>query len=602
MTMIKSVLLMLGVVITLSAQPVRTPDITRAELYEHVKYLASDALEGRRAGSKGAELAVQYIAKEFASYGLVPRGDNGTFFQKFEFISGVKLGPANTVSIKRNGTTALELNKDFRPLGFSSSESFEGEVVFAGYGISLTNKSYDDYEGIDVKEKIVLLLRNSPPSDSTKDFSAIVASLRYKANKAKELGAKAILFVTGPEDDQKDPFIRLSYDQSTGNAGVIAIHLKREVADRLLKLEERNLADLQKEINGTKRPSSFPIRNLILSLRTDVQPVRETTTNAVGFLEGSDPLLKNEIIVIGAHYDHLGYGGEGSGSLSPDTTAIHNGADDNASGTSGLLELAQAFATRRQELSRSVLFLSFAAEEIGLLGSAHFVSAPTLPLDRMVTMLNMDMIGRLNNHALIVYGMGTSPGFEELVKKHNRDSLFTLKLNKDGFGPSDHASFYGKQIPVFHFFTDIHSDYHRPSDDYDKINAEGMEQVARFVYSLALELNQAAEKPAYAVVEAPRPTAGAARGGVRVYMGTIPDFGEQTEGMKISGVREGSPAAKAGLTGGDVIVKFGRVDIKNLYDFTYALGEYKPGDEVDVTVKRGAETKTMKVLLERRSQ
>lgn len=599
--MIKSFFLIVVLAVVVSAQPVRTPDITRAELYEHVRFLASDALEGRRAGSKGADLAVQYITKEFASYGLTPNGDHGTFLQKFEFISGVKLGTGNALSMKRNGTTDLELNKDFRPLGFSSSESVEGELVFAGYGISLPNKIYDDFDGIDVKGKVVLLLRNSPPSDSTMDFSAIVASLRYKATKAKELGAKAILFVTGPEDDQNDQFIRLSYDQSTGNAGIVAVHLKREAADRLLKLEERNLADVQKGINAARKPNSFPIRNVVLSIQTDVQPIRETTANAIGFLEGSDPLLKNEVIVIGAHYDHLGFGGEGSGSLSPDTPGIHNGADDNASGSAGLLELAQAFGARKQELKRSMLFLAFAAEELGLLGSAHFVSAPTLPLERMVAMLNMDMIGRLNNRSLIVYGIGTSPGFEELVKRHNHDSTFVFKLNKDGFGPSDHASFYGKQIPVFHFFTDIHSDYHRPSDDFEKINAEGMEQVARLVYAIAEDLNKAPEKPAYAVVEAPRP-AGGGRGGSRVYMGTIPDFGESTEGMKISGVREGSPAAKAGLVGGDVIVKFGRVDIKNLYDFTYALGEYKPGDEVDVTVKRGTETKTMKVVLERRSQ
>jgi hypothetical protein len=599
--MIRSFFLIVVLAVVASAQSTRTPDITRTELYEHVKYLASDALEGRRAGSKGADLAVQYIVREFASYGLTPKGDNGTFLQTFEFVSGVKLGPANSLSIKRNGTTALELNKDFRPLGFSSSESVEGDLVFAGYGISLPNKTYDDFDGIDVKGKILLLLRNAPPSDSTMNFSAIVGSLRYKATKAKELGAKAILFVTGPEDDQNDQFIRLSYDQSTGNAGIVAIHLKREAADRLLKLEERDLADVQKGINAARKPNSFPIRKVVLSIQTDVQPIRETTANAVGFLEGSDPLLKNEVIVIGAHYDHLGFGGEGSGSLSPDTPEIHNGADDNASGTAGLLELAQAFGARKHELKRSILFLAFAAEELGLLGSAHYVAAPTLPLERMAAMLNMDMIGRLNNRTLIVYGIGTSPGFEELVKKHNQDSTFIFKLNKDGFGPSDHASFYGKQIPVFHFFTDIHSDYHRPSDDFEKINAEGMEQVAKLVYAIASDLILAPEKPAYAAVEAQRP-AGGGRGGSRVYMGTIPDFGESTEGMKISGVREGSPAAKAGLIGGDVIVKFGRVDIKNLYDFTYALGEYKPGDEVDVTVKRGMETKTMRVLLERRSQ
>lgn len=599
---IRSLILAAAAFAAAVAQPTRTPDITRSELLHHVGYLASDELEGRRAGSKGAELAVQYIIKEFASYGLQPQGQNGTFLQPFEFVSGVKLGPANAFSLNHQGTSSFTVEKDYRPLGFSSSESVEGGVVFAGYGIALPNNVYNDFDGVDVKGKILLLLRNSPPSDSVRDFSAVVSSLRYKATKAKEMGAIALLFVTGPEDDQQDSFIRLSYDQSTGNAGIPAVHVKRGVADRLLKSAGTSLAHVQNKINTSKQPGSFAIKNVTLSLQTDVQPIREMTSNVVGMLEGSDPTLKHEVIVIGAHYDHLGYGGEGSGSLRPDTVAIHNGADDNASGTAGLLELAQAFAARRQELKRSVLFLAFAAEELGLLGSAHFVASPTLPLERIVAMLNMDMIGRLNNRALIVYGIGTSPGFEELVKKHNTDSTFVLKLNRDGFGPSDHASFYGKQIPVFHFFTDIHGDYHRPSDDADRINAEGMEQVARFVYAIASDLNAAEAKPAYAMVEAPRPAGGGGRGGARVYMGTIPDFGESTEGMKISGVREGSPAAKAGLTGGDVIVKFGRVEIKNLYDFTYALGEYKPGDEVEVVVKRGEETKTLKVLLERRSQ
>ncbi|MDP2884855.1 MAG: M28 family peptidase [Ignavibacteria bacterium] len=577
-----------------------SPEITAAELAKHVKYLASDQLEGRKSGSKGGEAAAQYIANEFRSYGLKPIGDQGSYFQNFDFVAGVKLGESNSLTLDVTGKLApMSLDRDFRPLGFSLNESFEGPVVFVGYGISDTAKKYDDYAGVDVQGKAVLVLRNAPPAGAERDLGQY-SSLRYKAAKARELGAKALIVVTGPEDSaDTDDLIKLSYDNATGNAGLPAVNITRKAADELLRNSGKDVKDLQQEIIRTKAPRSLELSDVSVRLQINLIQFRQETRNVVGFLEGSDPNLNNQLIVIGAHYDHLGMGGEGSGSLKPDTAAIHHGADDNASGTSGLLELAQAFAGTKSALKRSFLFIAFTGEELGLLGSGYYVNHPLLPLDRAVAMINMDMIGRLNNKSLIVYGVGTSPGFEELVKRHNRDSAFALKLNKDGFGPSDHASFYGKQIPVFHFFTDIHSDYHRPSDTYDKLNYSGEEQIVRYIEGIAEELSQSTERPQYVAVEAPRQP-GAGRG-TRVFMGTIPDFGEQVQGMKISGVREGSPAAKAGMAGGDIIVKFGKVDIKNLYDFTYALGEYKPGDEVDVVVKRGAETKTVRVKLEKRN-
>jgi aminopeptidase YwaD len=576
-----------------------SPEVTAAELAKHVKYLASDQLQGRKSGTKGGEAAAQYIAKEFKAYGLTPLGAQGSFFQEFDFVAGIKLGEGNSLGFEVAGKAVpVTLDRDFRPLGFSSSESFAGSVVFVGYGISDTAKKYDEYAGIDVNGKAVMVLRNAPPTDSTRDLGQY-SSLRYKASKARELGARVLIVVTGPEDSDTDDLIKLSYDNATGNAGLPAVNITRKTADIILAAAGKSIKDLQKEINRAKAPRSVNLPGVFMRLKTDLKEIRETTKNIVGFLEGNDPDLKNQIIVLGAHYDHLGMGGEGSGSLKPDTVAIHHGAYDNASGTAGLLELAQAFAAMKNTLKRSMLFISFSGEELGLLGSGYYVNHPLLPLDRAVAMINMDMIGRLNNRALIVYGVGTSAGFEEMVKKHNKDSAFVLKLNKDGYGPSDHASFYGKQIPVFHFFTDIHSDYHRPSDTYDKLNYPGEEQIVRYIEGIAEELDQAADRPRYVAVEAPRqPNAGRSN---RVTMGTIPDFGEQVQGMKISGVRPGGPAAKAGMTGGDIIVKFGTVDIKNLYDFTYALGEHKPGDEVDVVIKRGAETKTVKVKLEKRN-
>jgi hypothetical protein len=591
-------------VLSLHSQVKRNPEVTSQELIAHVKYLASDELEGRRAGSKGAEKASAYLANEFKSYGLKPAGDNGTFLQRFEFVGEVKLGNNTLSSSVLNQMKDYRLDLNFRPFGFSASSTVEGSLVFAGYGVSAPMMNYDDYAGIDVKDKIVLVLRYTPKSDSLRGDFGQYAGLRYKALKAKELGAKALFVVTGPADSDKDELMKLSYDPAAGGAGIVAVNITQQLANDLLQAGATNLQTLQDGIHRTGKPKSMAIPSTTVRMSITVDEVKRTAYNVVGFLEGNDPALKNEVIVLGAHYDHLGYGGEGSGSLKPDTVAIHNGADDNASGTSGLLELAQAFSARKHNLKRSLLFISFSGEELGLLGSAYYVKNPTIPLERIVTMLNMDMIGRLNNRRLIVYGIGTSPGFESIVKRHNAvsggDSIFVLNLVKDGFGPSDHSSFYGKQIPVFHFFTDVHADYHRPTDDWEKINAEGMATVVRYVEGIAMELDSIVTRPQYVAVEPPRP-AGGGRGS-SVYMGTIPDFGEQVEGMKLSGVREGGPAAKAGLKAGDIIVKFGSIEIKNLSDFSYALGEHKPGDEVEVLVKRGNETKILKVLLERRSQ
>jgi hypothetical protein len=586
----------------LLAQVQSSPEITAAELRQHLMYIASDELAGRKAGSEGADRAAQYIAEQFKSYGLSPAGSDGSYLQPFEFVAGVEPGPGNRFSAMLAAKRVpLAMDEDIRPLGFSSSGSFAGNLVFAGYGISATEQSYDDYVGIDVKDAIVMLFRYHPEGGAHESEFQRYSALRYKAAKAKELGAKAMILVTGPADSDDDVLMKLAYDRQVGNAGIGAVSVTRAVADGMLKSSGWTVGALQDSINATKQPQSFVVENTSLDLSIDLKEIRSTSSNVLGLLEGSDEALKNEVVVVGAHYDHLGMGGPNSGSLMPDTVAPHNGADDNGSGTVGLLELAQSFAAKRPELKRSMLFIAFTGEELGLLGSAHFVNNPTVELARIVTMANMDMIGRLTDRKLIVYGVGTSPGFEELIQKHNADSTFDLRPVKDGFGPSDQSSFYGKEIPVFHFFTDLHSDYHRPGDDVEMINYDGMTEVLRFVEFIVMDVNTLEQKPLYAKVEMPsRPTGGMGRS--RSYTGTIPDFGGgDVVGMKISGVRDGGPAAKAGLEGGDIIVKFGAIEIKNLYDYTYALGEYKPGDEVEVVVKRGEETVTLKLTIGKRN-
>lgn len=585
----------------LVAQVERRAEITAAELRHHLSFIASDDLEGRRAGSPGADAAAEYIAREFERLDLVPAGDSTSYLQKFEFTSGVTLGSNNVAEVTiTDARWTLVPGADYIPLGFSSSGSYRGEVVVAGYGIIAPERQYDDYTGIDVKGKAVLLLRYHPDTGNRESPFNAYADLRYKTAKARELGAEAILLVTGPADAEEDRLPKLAFDNRMGNAGILSLSITRAVADSLLRPAGWTIQALQDTLNRTQRPHSFHLQNVVVSASTDVIEVRKTTANVIGFLPGQDAGLRREIVVIGAHYDHLGLGGEGSGSLVPDTIAVHNGADDNGSGTVGLLELAEWFSAHRTELGRSMAFMAFSGEELGLLGSGHYVKSPTLPLEQTAVMINMDMIGRLTDRKLIVYGTGTSPVFEPLLLRLNSDSAFALRLIRDGFGPSDHSSFYARNIPVFHFFTDLHGDYHRPSDDWEKINYDGMVQVLEYIRSVAFELGTADQRPAYALVETPRPGAGMGRG-VRAFTGTIPDFGEQTEGMKLAGVRDASPAAKAGLQAGDVIVKFGKVEIKNLYDYTYALGEYKAGDTVEVMYRRGSETRTTMLTLERRA-
>ena len=375
-------MLALLVMVPFSLYSQSSPQITAGELQKHVKYLASDELEGRRVGSKGANAAADYIANELKTYGLKPLGDKGTYFQNFDFVSGIKLDKINTLAVTISGKSeGLTPEKDYRPLGFSSSESYSGGVVFVGYGISDTSKKYNDYAGIDVKGKAVMLLRNAPPSDSLRDFG-MVAALRYKAAKARELGAKAIIVVTGSEDSENDDLMKLAYDNASGGAGILAINITRKAADAILKTAGTTVKALQLEINKTKSPKPVVLPNVSLQLTVSLKEIIENARNVVGILEGNDPSLKDQIIIVGAHYDHLGWGGEGS--LKPDTVAIHHGADDNASGTSGMLELAQWFASSKAALKRTMVFMAFSGEEEGLLGSGYYVNHPIIPLEKTV--------------------------------------------------------------------------------------------------------------------------------------------------------------------------------------------------------------------------
>lgn len=576
-----------------------SPEITIPELQGHIQYLTADRLAGRGTGSDGNRLAAEYIAAEFARYGLEPAGDAGTYFQEFKFTAGIEAGALNAFAVSAGDRrVSFQQGTEVRPLSFSTDTAFSLPLAFVGYGITDTSLQYDDYEGVDVRGKIVVMLRYTPEGKRTESKFYTHASIRTKAFTARERGASGMIFVTGPLDADSAVLYPLMYDRGMGTSGIAAISMTADACETMMQLAGKNLRSTQEQINSSKKPRSFDLAGVSGHLQTEIKKIQKSTRNILGVLKAAAPGTIDETLVIGAHMDHLGMGGAGSGSLKPDTVAIHHGADDNASGTAGLLETAQYLSARRSALRRSVLFASFSGEEIGLLGSDYYVKHPTIPLSSSIGMINMDMIGRLKDSALVVEGIGTSPGFEELVRKENTDPSIVLKLKQDGYGPSDHASFYSKDMPVLFFFTNLHDDYHRPSDTWDKINYTGEAQVVSLVSRIAERLAAAPERPAFIKVAAP--AVSNERRDVRVSLGVVPDYAEDIAGLKISGTRPGSAAEKAGLKADDVIVKFGKKEIKNIYDFTAVLGDYKPGDEVVIVVKRGTEEVSLKAILQGR--
>ncbi|HWP43465.1 MAG TPA: M28 family peptidase, partial [Blastocatellia bacterium] len=367
------------------------------------------------------------------------------------------------------------------------------------------------------------------------------------------------------------------------------------------------LAEAEKRSASSAPP--LAIENASVEFKTDVVKINGKGVNVAGILEGSNPQLSSQYVIIGAHYDHLGLGGPESLAARPEGD-IHHGADDNASGTSALIELARVMAADRSKIGRSILFLAFSGEELGLLGSAAYTKNPIVPLKSTVAMLNMDMIGRLRNGSLFVGGVGTSPAWKPLLEKLNAAApapasassngaaaRFKLSFGQDGFGASDHQSFYVRDIPVLFFFTGTHDDYHRPSDTAEKINVEGISQVARLVREVATFVANEDQAIAFNRVKVEtRPTGR----GFRVYLGTVPNYSDQNDGLKLDGVRPGSPAERAGLQAGDVVTNLAGIPINNVYDYTYALGELKAGEEIEVVIRREGREMRLKLTPDKR--
>jgi aminopeptidase YwaD len=564
----------------------RDKAITQEEIKYHIKYLSSEKFNGRRTGEPGCDSAGSYIEKEFVTYGLKPVNNN--YKQYYEFISEIKPGKNNQLSFS-GIKNELKLNTDFAPLPISGSGKVKAKSVFAGYGIE--DSTYSDYKNIDIKDKVVFLLTGSHETPKFKDKYSRFASLRYKTMIARDKGAKGIIIIPKYDpnnvDDLKKLF-RTKLEKGTSNAGLPVLTLLFDIAKDIFGKNNKDIVKLQENIDSLLIPQSFELETTIY-MEADLNEIKSKSFNISGIIEGNDPMLKDQYIVIGGHYDHLGMGGEGS--LAPETTALHGGADDNASGTAGVLELAQSLVAEKQKIGRSLLFVSFSGEEEGLLGSAAYIKNPLIPLEKTTAMINMDMIGRLRDKKLIINGAGSAKIFGDLLKKYNKDSLFNLKTNDEGFSPSDNASFYGKNIPVMMFFTDLHPDYHKPADTWDKINYEGEKSILEYIKNITIDLSNEKTRPEF-IKPASNPMSGRAMPGFKVTSGIIPQFGEQVEGVKISGAKEGSAAGRAGLKSGDIIVKMGNHTIKNLYDYTYALGEIKWGDKVEVKFIRDGKEMT----------
>ena len=576
---------------------------------DDIKALAAPAMEGRGAGTKGIARAERLIEKRYKSLGLEPAGTN-SYLQPFTVITGAQLKGKNDFVVTSGGEKhQLKAKQDFVPYSFSASGSARGALVFAGYGITAGEFHYDDYAGLDVKDKIVVVLRYEPPSfgektgapggthAATNQVMTQHSQLVTKAINARNHGAKALVLVNGKlGDGEEDLLTRFGSVSGPEDAGILFLQVKNDVAESWLKATGKSLHELQKQIDDSMNPASFALpADQTAALTVSIRTTRATVNNVLAYLPGKT----DEYVIIGAHYDHLGRGNFDS--LAPSQIGqIHPGADDNASGTAGVLELARLLAPQKGQLRRGILFMSFAGEELGLLGSAEWVKNPTRPLDKAVAMLNMDMIGRIKDDKVYIGGVGTGSTLKAAVEQAAEKSGFKIEYSASGYSSSDHTSFVTKKIPVLFFFSGLHSDYHKPSDTWEKIDPVAATRLLAVVGMTGELLADAEERPAFIVVAEDKPAGGSGGSGYGPYFGSIPDFGQVETGVKFSDVKPGSPAAKAGLKAGDILIQFGDKPIKNLYDFTDALRRSKVGDVVEVKVLRDGQTVTVPVKLEQR--
>lgn len=565
-------------------------EITQKELYAHIDLLASDSLQGRLPGTPFDRVAAKYIKDQMELSGIKPIGRNG--YQFFDFVAKQELGTNNSLLILGQ---KLQLGTDYSVFPFSSSDSVSTSVVFVGYGFSINTNAlmWDDYLSVNVNGKWAMILRGDPDTKNSESPFITYSSDRNKAMLAKDNGAIGVIMVSGPSYDQTDELVNMS--EKAFDVGIPVIQVSRGIADRILYSSGLNISSLEKKFLNIRRPSSFAVKANVAA-RTDILLQKKQTQNVVGIIEGSDPLLKGQYVVIGAHYDHLGTGGKGSSSRMPDTLSVHNGADDNASGVSAILEVAQKFSGKVGK--RSIVVAVFGAEEMGLLGSRFFIENPIIPIDSIVAMINVDMVGRMGaDRTLQVGGAKTSLESEGIIDKANEAFSLNITKSPEGYGPSDHASFYGKNIPVFFITTGAHIDYHTPNDKIDKINFVGLLETSKFIEAIVNELVSAPQKFTF---QESGPKSSASRFGrdLKVKLGIMPDVsGATNDGLKVLAVTENNPAFIAGIKKDDIITALNGQKVNNIHDYMFRLKDLKPGNTISVELNRNGEKLVVLVQL-----
>ncbi len=563
------------------------PEITSQDIKEHISYLASDELKGRKPGTEGDSLSALYILTKFKDAGLELLADNG--YQYFDVITKVETGDKNSFEI--NGEKA-ELNKDFVPVGFSGNKSLSADVVFVGFGFDINDDSlkWNDYDGIDVKGKWVMIFRADPDLDNSLSPYASYSNDRYKAMTAVDHGAVGLLLINTVDFEKKDNVDKIKFDQSISSVEIPVIQITRALADKILASSGNTIEALEKKVSTKKQPASVVTAQQI-SATTDVSFKKVTTHNVIGMVKGTNN--PDSYIVVGGHYDHLGMGGQGSGSRKPDTVAVHNGADDNASGTAGIIEMAQKIADN--PLESSVIFVAFSSEELGLIGSKYFVSNPVVDIKNIKAMINMDMVGRLDSlKRLSIGGTGTAAEADSILDLTLKNYDFEVVRNPQGSGPSDHSSFYFENIPVLFITTGVHDQYHTPADDLDLINLPGEKAVVKLAYDITSVYAKSDQTITLKKVKSKQPNMSRRR--LKITLGIIPGFTSNVKGLAVDGVRPGGPAENSGMKKGDVIVAIEDEPVTSIYDYMYRLAKCEKGQRIVVEVERNG--KIEKLLVE----
>jgi hypothetical protein len=564
--------------------------ITGKELQAHVKYLADPKLKGRSSGTRGCDIAARFLLNQFKRSGVAAGAKEGkSYYQTFRITLKMEIGPRCALALfQRPKAKVYNMKKDFTPFSFAPNAVAKRKVVFAGYGITAPEYEWDDYAGIEAKGKVVLCFRHEPrANDPESKFkgkeSTEHAYFLTKVLNAQAHGAKGIIIVNGPRspDAKRDRLLPLRGGRDP-RVKIPAVFALMKVAKDILLGSGETLDGLQHKLDEEGKNASFVIKRKVIGVNTDIERRSVPTHNVLGYIEGSDPELKSEVVILGAHYDHIGTGLYGSRLGAKGRGKVHPGADDNASGTAAVLEIAQAFSLQEEKPKRSLLFIGFSGEERGLLGAGYYVSRPVIPLEKTAAMLNLDMISRGPEGAAGVTFVGTWAKWPEILREANERLELSLRTSPSGSGASDHAPFYRSKIPCLFFAAGLHADYHTPGDTWDKAKPVTMEGITKLAYLVALATANHPVKPEFAQPQA--------RQAKLPYLGIVPGKEVKDLGITLDDVKKDSPAEKGGMKKGDILAEFDGRQIRKFQDLQDVLAQKKVGDEVTVVVYRvGAE-------------